>query len=81
MIKMVSRSISISDEAYNMLTNFQLKGESYSQTLIRLFKRQENLLELAGAWAKIPDSEDAIKIIEETVKKAKEEKFSPIRLI
>lgn len=72
MIKLVSRFISISDEAYNILSRFQLKGESYSQTLIRLLKRQENIFDLAGAWGKIPDSKEAIKLIEETIQKAKE---------
>jgi predicted CopG family antitoxin len=75
---MTSRSISITDEAYNMLKKYQLKKESISQTILRLLRKQENLLSLAGAWQKIEDSEQAIELIEKVVKKVQEEPNEPI---
>jgi len=46
-----------------------------------LIKRQENILNLAGAWKKIPDSEEAIKLIEKTINKAREDNNQPIQII
>ena len=78
---MASKSISITEEVYHLLKQFQLKNESFSQTILRLLRRQEHLLELAGAWRKIPDSDEAINVIESTVKKAREEPNNPIQLL
>ena len=75
---MGSKSISITDEVYNLLKQFQLKEENFSQTILRLLIKQENLLGLAGAWKKIPNSEEAIEIIESTVDKARNEPNKPI---
>ena len=69
------------ENAYNLLKRFQLKGVSFSQTITRLIKRQENILNLAGAWKNIPDSEEAIKLIEKTIKKAREDNNQQIQLI
>jgi predicted CopG family antitoxin len=78
---MVSKSISISEEAYNLLKNFQLNGESYSQTLIRLLKRQENLLQLAGVWQNISELDAPLKVLEDTIKQAREAPNRPIKLL
>ena len=78
---MASKSISITEEVYQLLKQFQLKGESFSQTIMRFIKRQENFLTLAGAWSKIPESEEAIRVIEETIKEARNRPTEPINLV
>ena len=78
---MASKSISITEEVYDLLKQSQLKGESFSQTIMRFLTRQENFLTLAGAWTKIPESADAIRIIEETVKEARNRPTDQINLI
>ncbi len=78
---MASKSISITEDVYQLLKQFQIKGESFSQTIMRLIKRQENLLNLAGAWKKIPESDEAIRIIEETVKETRNRPNEQINLI
>ena len=78
---MASKSISITDEVYHLLKQFQLKGESFSQTITRFLKRQDNFLTLAGAWKKIPESADAIRIIEETIEEARNRPNEPIKLL
>ena len=66
---MTSKSISITTDTYEILDKFRLKNESFSQAIMRLLKNQADILELAGAWAKITDAGPAIEIIEKTVKK------------
>jgi predicted CopG family antitoxin len=66
---MTSKSISITTDTYELLDKFRLKNESFSQAIMRLLKNQADILELAGAWAKITDVGPAIEIIEKTVKK------------
>ena len=75
---MASKSISITDEVYDLLKQFQLEGESFSQTILRLIKRQENILELAGSWKNIPDSKEAIELVEDVVEKARNQPGDPI---
>jgi predicted CopG family antitoxin len=64
---MASKSISITEDVYNLLDKFRLKHESFSQAILRLLKKQANLLELAGAWSKISDIEPALEMIEKVV--------------
>ena len=78
---MASKSISITEEVYQLLKQFQLKGESFSQTIMRFIKRQENFLTLAGAWKNIPESEEAIRVIEETIEEARNRPTDPINLV
>lgn len=78
---MASKSISITDDVYSLLKKFQLKGESFSQTILRLLKRQENILKLAGAWSKIPENEKAIDFVEKIVEKARNQPKDPIKLV
>ena len=63
------------------LKQIQLKGESFSQTIMRLIKRQENFLKLAGAWKKIPESDEFIQIVEKTVKEIRNHPNEPVNLI
>ncbi|MHA1132231.1 MAG: antitoxin VapB family protein [Candidatus Helarchaeota archaeon] len=69
---MTSKSISITTEVYEMLDKYRLKDESFSMAILRLLKSKTNIMELAGAWKKIPDAEPAIKVVEEIVKKVHE---------
>ena len=78
---MASKPISLSDDVYNLLKRFQLKGESFSETILRLINRQEDILKLAGAWKKIPDNEDAIELIEKMVEKVRNQPNDPINLV
>jgi predicted CopG family antitoxin len=66
---MPSRSISISKDVYELLEKYRMKNESFSQAIKRLLESKTNLMELAGAWKKIPDSYSAIKVIEKVVNK------------
>jgi len=78
---MTSRSISITEDAYTLLDKFRLKDESFSQTIIRILKKQQNLLELAGAWSKIPDADDAIEIVEKVTQQVHNSNSGKIDII
>ena len=78
---MTSKSISITDDVYEMLDKFRLKNESFSQTIKRLLDSSFSIIDLAGAWKGIPDVEPAIELIEKIVKKAHEDKGDQIDLI
>ena len=80
-MKMTSKSISVTNEVYEMLKKFKLKNESFSQVIKRLIEKNSNILELAGNWKKIPDSGPAIEVIEKVVKEVHEGKERKINLI
>jgi predicted CopG family antitoxin len=50
------RSITITDDAYEILTKMKLEGESFSDTIRRLAKKW-SLVEYAGLWADMTDGE------------------------
>lgn len=80
-ILLTSKSISVTTKVYEMLDKYRLKNESFSQAIMRILKSKTNLMELAGAWKKIPDAEPAIEIVEKIVKKLHEgtpDKIEPI---
>ncbi|MCF2140711.1 MAG: antitoxin VapB family protein [Candidatus Lokiarchaeota archaeon] len=78
---MASKSISITEDVYLLLKKFQLKGESFSQTILRLINRQENILKLAGAWSKIPNNEEAVDFVEKVVEKLRNQPNNPIKMV
>ena len=78
---MPSKSISITDEVYEMLDKFRLKNESFSQVIKRLLESNLSIMDLAGAWKKIPDAEPAIELIEKVVKRVHESEEHKITLI
>ena len=78
---MPSRSISITVDVYNQLDKFRIKNESFSQAIKRLLESSLNVMELAGAWQKIPDVKPALDLIEKTVKKIHEKEENDIKLI
>jgi len=78
---MTSKSISITIEVYELLDKFRKKDESFSQVIKRLIESQMDLMDLAGAWKKIPDAEPAIELIEKMIKNIHEEKRESIDLL
>lgn len=78
---MTSKSISITEDVYKQLTKFKLKNESFSQAIRRLLEHNLDIIDLAGAWKKIPDSKHAIEVIEKTVKEVHEGKSEKINMV
>ncbi len=75
------RSISITEEVYEKLDKFRMKNENFSQAINRLLESNLNIMELAGAWKKIPDVEPALNLIEKVVKKIHDGEYDNIKLI
>lgn len=50
MVKMVSKNISVTKGAYDLLSNMKLEGESFSDVITRLAKAKGGLSECAGLW-------------------------------
>jgi predicted CopG family antitoxin len=50
------RTISVSEDAYELLKKIRLKDETFTDTIKRLAKRRK-LVDYAGAWADVPDEE------------------------
>jgi predicted CopG family antitoxin len=48
--KMVSKTISITEEVYNLLSKMKLEGESFSDAITRLIRSGGRLSECAGLW-------------------------------
>ena len=71
---MPSKSISITDEVYELLDKYRINNESFSQAILRLIRTKTNLMDLEGAWKKIPDIGPAIDLIEKTVESIRENK-------
>ena len=53
---MTSKTISVSEDAYDLLKMMKLKGESFTETIRRLAKRRR-LTDCAGLWADVPEDE------------------------
>lgn len=78
---MTSRSISITEDVYEKLDKFRMKNESFSQAINRLLESNLNIMELAGAWKKIPDVEPTLNLIEKVVKKIHDGEDENIKMI
>ena len=66
---MVTKTITVTEEAYTALANDKKKDESFSEVILRTHKKKgnvEDIMKFAGAWKDIPDSaiEDMKKDIE-----------------
>jgi predicted CopG family antitoxin len=70
---LTSKTISVSEDAYELLMKMKLKDESFTETIRRLAKRRK-LADCAGLWADIPDNEmeEYAKSITELREKARE---------
>jgi predicted CopG family antitoxin len=64
-----------------LLEKFRMRDESFSQVIKRLLESKTDIMKLAGAWKKIPDSEPAIEVVEKVVKKIHEEEREKIDLL
>jgi predicted CopG family antitoxin len=53
---MTSKTISVSEDAYELLMKMKLKNESFTETIRRLAKRRK-LTDCAGLWSDVPDAE------------------------
>jgi len=53
---MPTRTISVSEDAYELLKKLRLKDETFTDTIKRLAKRRK-LTDCAGAWSDIPKEE------------------------
>lgn len=69
MIDMTSRTISITDNVYKMLSRLKLKNESFSETITRLAKKGK-ISECAGLWGDMPEKE--LEELEEGIKRMRE---------
>ncbi len=54
---MVTKNISLTEEAYNTLRAKKRKNESFSQVVKRITKKEGSILELAGTWKDISEKE------------------------
>jgi len=52
---MVSKTITISLEAYEALLREKRPGESLSDAILRLVRRGGDIMELAGCWSDVDD--------------------------
>ncbi len=53
---MTSKTISVSEDAYELLSKMKLKNESFTETIKRLAKRRR-LTDCAGLWSDATDIE------------------------
>lgn len=53
---MTSKTISVSEDAYELLKKMKLNGESFTETIKRLAKRRR-ITDCAGLWSDVPDDE------------------------
>ncbi|MBD3283040.1 antitoxin [Candidatus Pacearchaeota archaeon] len=68
----MTKVISLSDDAYNMLKDLKEEGESFSDVVRRIVKKKQNLLDFAGCWKGDKEELDMIeKKIYEDRKKTK----------
>ena len=54
---MVTKNISITEEAYNLMKRHKRHGESFSEVIREHFKKKNSILDYAGIWADVPEKE------------------------
>ena len=57
MIRTASKTISVTEDVYDLLDREKLPGESFSVTITRLVRRRGKISDSAGAWADMTDVE------------------------
>lgn len=48
---MVTKTITITEDAYAVLARQKKKTESFSEEIVRLLKKKGSIMDLAGAWS------------------------------
>lgn len=51
---MTVKTVTLSADAYEALAALKKEGESFSEVVRRLTRKNRSLLEFAGAWRKVP---------------------------
>lgn len=54
---MGTKTISIMDDAYDLLRSGKRPGESFSDVIRKNFARKRDIMEFAGAWKNLGDKE------------------------
>ena len=54
---MGTKTISIMDDAYNLLKNERQKGESFSEVIRRITRKQKDIMKFAGVWKDLFDQD------------------------
>jgi predicted CopG family antitoxin len=54
---MVTKTITIMDDAYMLLLRNKLREESFSDVIRRAFSKKKNIMKYAGAWKDMSDKE------------------------
>ena len=67
---MGTKTISIMDDAYELLARQKKPNESFSEEIRRLVPKKGNIMECAGLWADISDEQ--AKQMEEAIKKSRQ---------
>jgi len=67
---MGTKTITIMDDAYELLVRNKKKDESFSDVVRREFSKKGSILDLAGAWSDLSDKD--VKEMENAVKKSRE---------
>ena len=67
---MGTKTITIMDDAYELLVRNKKKDESFSDVVRREFSKKGSILDLAGAWSDLSDKDT--KEMENAVKKSRE---------
>lgn len=66
---MAVKNIAITEEAYSLLKRQKLPGESFSEVIVENFKKKKNLIDFAGIWSDMPESE--LKALKRRVEQAR----------
>lgn len=53
----MTKTVSVTEEAYDALTREKREGESFTDVIIRLTKRRARLSDFAGIWKDIPEGD------------------------
>ncbi|MFQ6137280.1 MAG: antitoxin VapB family protein [Candidatus Hydrothermarchaeales archaeon] len=69
----MTKTISLSDDAYRILKNMKLKDESFSSTIKRLAKKRGRLTEILDLYSELTDVAEYEEFIDRTRKKIDEE--------
>ncbi|MDI6654563.1 MAG: antitoxin VapB family protein [Candidatus Hydrothermarchaeota archaeon] len=73
---MASKTISVTEDVYRLLSRMKLKSESFSEMLVRLAKKKGSLSECAGLWRDM--SEEEIEELKEGIKEMRKSLTSSV---